>query len=255
MSQDQDDEEWDREPTASEAKEQQKEHIAWLRKGDKESRHLAKVLARCCKGNRCSHKECEVCVRRAKRAARRIGSVIELIYGSDTPSLQVRQILLEAVKVNGQRRTLNEEKLIATAASMSQIGLRTPITVRTKKKQAILATGLYRLEAARRLGWKTIPCFIIAGNEIEARPWELSENLYRAVLTVLERAEHIDELRAIIRRRLQGGRLHPLAASSPRTLASTRPPRRWVSPKRKSVGQKPSPEFPRKPRKRQRPLG
>ena len=46
-------------------------------------------------------------MRLAKRAARRIGSVIELIYGSDTPTLQVRQILLEAVKVNGKRRTLN----------------------------------------------------------------------------------------------------------------------------------------------------
>ena len=74
MNLDQDDDTEEQEPTYSEVKEEQKEHIAWLRKGGKESRHLAKVLARCRRGNRCGHKECAVCVRLAKRAARRIGS-------------------------------------------------------------------------------------------------------------------------------------------------------------------------------------
>src|SRR4051794_15018269 len=108
MNQEPDDEDWDREPTYSEAEQKRKEEIAWLREGNnKDRRRLAKVLEQCCKGKRCGRDECPVCLRRTKRVERRIGSVIELIYGSDTPSLQVRKILLESVKVTGKRRTLN----------------------------------------------------------------------------------------------------------------------------------------------------
>jgi len=244
------------EQSYSEAKAEQQEHIARLREGDKNCRRLGKILARCSRGNWCNHKECAVCVRRMNRAARKIGSVVELIYGTDDPCFQVRTILLDSVKVVGKRRTLDEKKLVAVAASMSQIGLRMPITVRTRKKHAILVTGLHRLEAARRLGWTKIPVFTIPGDEIEARPWELAENLYRAELTVLERAEHIDELRVIIRRGLKGGRLHHLlAANSPRTAELTRPPRHWVSPKKKSEGRKKSLVFRRRPRKKPKTWG
>jgi ParB-like chromosome segregation protein Spo0J len=50
-----------------------------------------------------------------------------------------------------------------------------------------------RLEAARRLGLKTVPVVIHANDEPAARLWEIAENLHRADLTVLERSEHIAE--------------------------------------------------------------
>jgi ParB/RepB/Spo0J family partition protein len=199
MSQDQDNnDDADPLPTHKEAIRARKERIAELRQGDKDERRLAKVLKRCSKWSRCNEDTCDVCQRCRELAERRIASLIASSWYSDSPSLQVKMIALDAVQVIGKRRPLNEEKLAAITASMKQIGLRTPITVRTKKKKVILVVGAYRLEAAKRLGMKEIPCFIIPDDETEGRLWELAENVYRAEFTVLERAEHIDEMRALI---------------------------------------------------------
>ena len=146
------------------------------------------------------------------------------ITGSDPPRLQLGTIALEAVKVIGERRPLSEEKVRAIAASMSQIGLRTPITVRTNKEEVILVSGLHRLEAARRLGWKSISCFTISDDTIGARLWKIAENLYRAELTVLERAEHIDELRALILQK----------AKAKAKVGQVAPPRGGAQPRRRN---------------------
>src|SRR3954449_6897660 len=46
----------------------------------------------------------------------------------------------------------------------------------------------------RQLGWETVPCIVLEeGQEREARLWEIAENLHRAELPAVERAEHIDE--------------------------------------------------------------
>lgn len=57
-----------------------------------------------------------------------------------------------------------------------------------------LSVGRQRLEAARRLGWKAIPSIIVDWEPGQRRGWELSENVERAELTALERAEQIAEL-------------------------------------------------------------
>jgi ParB-like chromosome segregation protein Spo0J len=203
--------------TRAEAIQRRKEHIAELREGDKGERRLADVLAQCRKRNRCNRDECPVCERRQKLAARRIPeSVVESISGGFTPRFIVRKIDVDAVKVVGKRRPLNEEKVRTIAASMNKIGLRTPITVRTKKSKVILVSGYYRLAAARRLRWSAIPCFTIGDDKIEARLWEIAENLYRAELTVLERAEHIDELRAIIWQNTEVGQVAPPGGQQPK---------------------------------------
>ena len=99
---------------------------------------------------------------------------------------------------------------------MSQIGLRTPITVREEKKKSVLVCGLYRLEAAKRLKWETIPCFIFPGNERETRPLQISENIYRAELTAMERAEYINELRALMRNKV--GQAAPPGGKQPKDI-------------------------------------
>ena len=48
--------------TFADAKRKRKEHIEWLRQGDKTDRRLAKVLAQCRKGNRCILRLIEVSV-------------------------------------------------------------------------------------------------------------------------------------------------------------------------------------------------
>jgi ParB-like chromosome segregation protein Spo0J len=128
------------------------------------------------------------------------------------PTLE--RIAVEDVEVNSKHRDVDPEKVKSFAASMAKIGLRTPITVRRIKKGLgrvlALVAGRHRLEAARTLGWKHIDAFIMEGNDNDARIWQLMENLYRADLTPLQRAEHVAELVQLVRGGEKGGQLaHP----------------------------------------------
>jgi ParB-like chromosome segregation protein Spo0J len=49
------------------------------------------------------------------------------------------------------------------------------------------------LEAAKKLKLKKVPCFVIRGGKTVARLWQISENLHRAELTVLDQAEQTAE--------------------------------------------------------------
>lgn len=201
--------------TFAEANRRRKDRIAELREGDKSDRRLAEVLAECRKGKRCGGDECPVCLRRIRLMEQRISSAVESTYWSDTPYYQVRTIRIEAIEVTGGRRPLDEEKVDAILASMKQIGLRTPITVDERKKKLVLVSGLHRLEAARRLGWDAIPCFVCFG-DADTRPLEIAENLYRAELTALERAEHIDELRVLVQQKLKEAQDAPPGGRQPK---------------------------------------
>jgi ParB family chromosome partitioning protein len=103
-------------------------------------------------------------------------------------------ISIADIDIGPRLRAIDEKQVRALAESMgSAIGLKTPITVRREGQRWKLVAGLHRLEAARRLGWHEIQAVIMVGSEREARLWEIAENLHRADLTVLERAEHLAE--------------------------------------------------------------
>ncbi len=113
----------------------------------------------------------------------------------------LERIAVEDVKAIGKHREVDPEKVKSLAASMStKVGLRTPITVSRIKKgfgttAFALVAGVHRLEAAKTLGWEHIDAFImLEGTETDARIWQLMENLYRAELTPLQRADHVAEL-------------------------------------------------------------
>jgi hypothetical protein len=124
---------------------------------------------------------------------------------SDSTALPpLERIAVEDVKVIGKHREVDPERVKSLAASMSKIGLRTPITVRRTKKgfgttAFALVAGLRRLKAATTLGWEHVDAFIMEGTETEARIWQLMENLYDAELTPLQRAEDVAELVQLVR--------------------------------------------------------
>jgi ParB-like chromosome segregation protein Spo0J len=122
-------------------------------------------------------------------------------HSDNTALPPLERIAVEDVKVIDKHREVDPERVKSLAASMStKIGLRTPITVRRIKEgfgttALALVAGVHRLEAARTLGWKHIDAFIMKGTKkTDARMWQLKENLYRAELTPLQRAEHVAEL-------------------------------------------------------------
>lgn len=105
---------------------------------------------------------------------------------------------VDAIRIADRARKLDEQSVTRIQESIAKIGLRTPITIRMVDpdgiSDAVLVTGLHRLEAAKRLGWQQIECFVAEhDDEDRARMWEIAENLHRAELTALDRAEHVAE--------------------------------------------------------------
>jgi hypothetical protein len=71
--------------------------------------------------------------------------------------------------------------------------LKTPISVRSSVQGWALVAGRHRLAACIELGIKQIAVVVETSSELDARLWEIAENLHRAELTALERAEHVSQ--------------------------------------------------------------
>lgn len=124
---------------------------------------------------------------------------------------QIEQFPVSIIEALPGRRAVKPETVERLAESINTLGLRTPITVRIMDEFTcsdgqkadgvpVLVTGAHRLAAVKGLGWEKIECFLFhpddgdhGDDEITAKLWEISENLHRAEITTLERAEHISE--------------------------------------------------------------
>ena len=112
--------------------------------------------------------------------------------GKAAPSVQVA--LLD-ILVSDRLRALRPEMVDEIAESFKTLGQLQPIVVRQVKPSKIcvanyvLVAGAHRLEAARKLKWKTIAAVVIDG--VDAELAEIDENLVRADLSPAERKAHI----------------------------------------------------------------
>jgi hypothetical protein len=113
---------------------------------------------------------------------------------------RVQRIPVSKIKVIGNHRPLIRDQVKVIADSMARIGLKTPITVRRTKTGLALITGHHRLEAAKVLGWRHIGCIVTRGDKTQRRLWALAENLHRADLTAVQRAESVVEWEKLINR-------------------------------------------------------
>jgi hypothetical protein len=106
----------------------------------------------------------------------------------------MKNIPIPNIKVENRLRPLNAEKVAELAESIAQVGLLQPIGVRP---DGTLVYGYHRLEACKQLGWTEIPAVVVDGDDLHAELAEISENLIRNELTLLERAEHLARMRAV----------------------------------------------------------
>jgi hypothetical protein len=207
-------------PTFKEAVEERKKYIASLRKEGDHDR--ANLIAKCRKHSRCLLGGCPVCDRRHQVAISRYPELA--IHDSTEDELDrfvLYELSVDAIKVIGPRRPIDEKKLAALKASIKLIGLQTPITVRTQKSKFVLVTGWYRLTAVKQLGKATISCFRSQiDDEMDLYLWQRAENVYRAEPRVLERAEYIDEMRQAILQ--QGGQVAPPGGHQPKNAGIKR---------------------------------
>jgi ParB family chromosome partitioning protein len=115
------------------------------------------------------------------------------------------RIPIYKIAIAASRRSVDTRAVEALASSIETIGLQTPITVRRiwdedTEESFILVTGRHRIEAFRKLYGDegAIPAEVKEEwTELDARKWEISENLHRVDLTVLERSEQIEEWRRL----------------------------------------------------------
>jgi ParB family chromosome partitioning protein len=116
----------------------------------------------------------------------------------------------DEIAIPEHRREADPKIVKALADSIERIGLQHPISVRRHRDQYILVAGLHRLRAVEKLGLPGIMCAIRSFTNTEARMWEISENLHRAELTKLERAEQIEEWRKLSEQEAKGAQVaHP----------------------------------------------
>lgn len=102
---------------------------------------------------------------------------------------RVAEIQVEAIQPNPyQPRTdFNDEALDELAASITQLGMVQPVTVRAREDNRFeLISGERRLRAARRAGLARIPAYIREADSEEMLEMALVENLQREELNPIE---------------------------------------------------------------------
>ena len=106
----------------------------------------------------------------------------------------MQSIPIASIRIENRMRPLDSEKVAQLAASIAELGLLQPIGIRP---DGTLVYGYHRLEACKQLGWTEIPAVVVDGDDSHAELAEITENLVRNELTLLERAEHLARLKAV----------------------------------------------------------
>lgn len=114
--------------------------------------------------------------------------------------MQAESIKIAKITIGDGRRAVDQDAVSRLAQSIKSIGLMTPITVRCSGDGYRLVAGRHRVEAYRHLGLAEIPADILGEDDEqperaarEDRMLEISENLHRSELTVVQRSEYLTE--------------------------------------------------------------
>lgn len=102
---------------------------------------------------------------------------------------RVLYLPLRLVKPGILGRARNTVKLQELSASISEVGILQPLTVRKTGETFTVVSGNRRLMAARMVGLGEVPCILLNVEESEGELIFLTENLQREDLHYLEEAE------------------------------------------------------------------
>ena len=130
---------------------------------------------------------------------------------------------VEMVVTGDRVRKVKPKSVEELSRSLGEFGLMQPIHIRhTKvsiggkpaKRVPLLVAGAHRLEAAKLLGWPQIECIEVDGDDVTARMWEISENLFRKELTKAQRDQCVRDYAALVEEeRRQSGHDVPFESS------------------------------------------
>lgn len=117
----------------------------------------------------------------------------------------LQTIPLRNVIASGQPRPLVTAEVDKLAASIAEVGLIQPVTVRTAvvihgtaEPGWQIVAGHHRVAACRALGWTEIDAIVITGeSDLQAELIEIDENLCRAELSTTQRSKYMKRRRQI----------------------------------------------------------
>lgn len=111
--------------------------------------------------------------------------------------MNVISVPIASILIGPRMRVLDSSKVEELVDSIRKVGLLVPISVwieKTSDPRTYLVAGHHRLEAIKNLGRNGIDAIVVdRKNFMECKLLEITENLHRAELTALERADHIAE--------------------------------------------------------------
>lgn len=136
---------------------------------------------------------------------------------------RTRVVDLQKIESADGPRPIDEGAVERLAASMSQIGMHTPIVVESAGTDARgdnlyrVVSGRHRVAAARKLGWPAIEAMTFedhpafdgmedADFDALAEMWAIAENLHRADLSKEQRDQQIRRYAELLRERCGGGK-------------------------------------------------
>ncbi len=151
------------------------------------------------------------------------GQTVSDILGKDMATI-ARELnepgVMNEIKLNGVELNVNEiivkdrkrqadyGKVVEIMESIKEIGLLNPVSVNKTAEGYILVAGLHRLTAYKRLGYNRIQAVIVNMDDAHSELAEMDENLMRAELHYLDRAEMLKRRQEIYEE------LHPNFAKS-----------------------------------------
>lgn len=112
---------------------------------------------------------------------------------------ELKSIRIDQIVVPERLRAVEEEHALAIAQSIVEHGLINPITVRStpaaKKGNYSLIAGAHRLRAEEINGEAEISAIVLEADKDEAQLVEITENLFRNELSVIDRAVFVQSYR------------------------------------------------------------
>jgi ParB family transcriptional regulator, chromosome partitioning protein len=100
---------------------------------------------------------------------------------------------IDEIDLSHTIRPYNAAVVAELAQSIRAIGLQSAPTVIEREGRFILVAGRHRIEALKMLHVESVLVRLVDFDDVEARMWTISENLFRAELTISQRAEQVAE--------------------------------------------------------------
>lgn len=123
-----------------------------------------------------------------------LGRGLDAIFGTEkiavktAPMTQMAEIAIKDIVPNPSqpRSQFDDEALVELSASIQQLGIIQPITVRKQEKNYIIISGERRWRAAQMAGLESLPAYIREVDDENLHAMALVENIQRQDLNAIE---------------------------------------------------------------------